>query len=363
MSTIDSMPQAAGAIGTFAGSGSSRSRRRVPRRFFAGTVALYFLLLGTFLLSASSLRHAIPNIYTVVPLLAALSFHVAGSLFLLIMGRGTVSRWAVLFCIMTTFMLTAALCLFLRADDLFAATNPSRVHVREAAAAMGRVVHAIFDHSGWIAQTIEFAGMAIFEEAVKLLPLFFLIAAGRVKNAQAAMLCGALAGLTFGTVEAISYGFLAYPPESKPITTYLTRFFIMSPLHGVWDAIAGGLVFYLSGRWRSNAMRSPGFGAYAAAFCCGVVAHVAHNALQAILGPVTQIVTVFALLAPLYVMAKHARHRAEVAAAAANVTGAGTVSDDAIQLTGDVQVLIVCLSAFFAAASIVFCWGVALRPS
>ena len=97
-----------------------------------------------------------------------------------------------------------------------------------------------------------------------------------------------------------------------PVTTYLTRFFIMSPLHGIWDSLAGGLVFFLSGRRAVAARQRPMIGAYIAAYACAVVFHVAHNSLQIILGPAMQIVTVFTLLAPLYVTAKVARRRAAI---------------------------------------------------
>ena len=67
-----------------------------------------------------------------------------------------------------------------------------------------------------------FAGMIALEEAIKLLPVFWFIRRGKIRTAHAAMLCGALSGLTFGTIEAISYGYLVYPELHSPVTTYLT---------------------------------------------------------------------------------------------------------------------------------------------
>src|SRR5437867_598981 len=92
----------------------ARRQARMPRRFFFGTLALYALVLGTFLLTLSPFQHSLPNIHTVVPTLAGISFYVAGNLFLLILGRGQVSRWVVLSVILTTFLLASALDLMLR---------------------------------------------------------------------------------------------------------------------------------------------------------------------------------------------------------------------------------------------------------
>ena len=44
------------------------------------------------------------------------------------------------------------------------------------------------------AQSARFAGMIALEEAIKLAPVFWLIRRGRIRNAHAAMLCGALLG-------------------------------------------------------------------------------------------------------------------------------------------------------------------------
>jgi RsiW-degrading membrane proteinase PrsW (M82 family) len=199
----------------------------------------------------------------------------------------------------------------------------------------------------WLGETFRFAAMCTLEEAIKLLPVFVLIATGRIRNAHGAMLCGALSGLTFGAVEAISFGYLVYPATTPitPVSTYLTRFFIMSPLHGIWDALAGGLVFFLSGRGRANRRRGPTIGSAAAAFSCAVVFHVTHNALQAIVGPVMQIVTVFMLLAPLYLLAKAARRRA-----------AAEGSPDGGQLVGDLHLYMFSLAVGYLAISLLFSW-------
>src|SRR5437870_4687297 len=109
--SVESMPQQPDAAALSAA--PRRRRRRMPRRFFVGAISLYAMVLGVFLLSRSSLQHALPNIHTIVPTLAAISFYVAANLFLLILGRGHVSRWIVLLAVMTTFVLTSALALTL----------------------------------------------------------------------------------------------------------------------------------------------------------------------------------------------------------------------------------------------------------
>jgi hypothetical protein len=76
-----------------------------------------------------------------------------------------------------------------------------------------------------------------------------------------------------------------------------------------------------------------------------VVFHVTHNALQAIIGPAMQIATVFALLAPLYLMAKRARKRA-----------AEEGSPDTGQLVGDLHLLTFSLAVGFLAISLAFSW-------
>jgi hypothetical protein len=65
-----------------------------------------------------------------------------------------------------------------------------------------------------------------------------------------------------------------------------------------------------------------------------------------------QIVTVFTLLAPLYVMAKLARQRA-----------AAEGSPDGGQLVGDLHILTVSFATFFLAVSVAFSWalGVGMR--
>lgn len=323
---------------------------RVPAHFFIATLMLYGLVFGTFLLNLTRLRHAEPNWRTLVPFTAGASFYVASTLFLLILGRGLVSRWTVLRCIATTLVLTTALCLVLRAgllvDQVPAGATGAAAALRQllvTADQWVRAMHAAAENS--LAYALEFAGMITFEEFVKLLPVFVLIAAGRIRNAHGAMLCGALSGLTFGVVEAISFGYLVYPADGSPVSTYFTRFFIMAPLHGMWDALAGGLVFFLSGRGRSNSRRGPTIGSAAAAFACAVVLHVTHNAFQARFGAFMQIVTVFMLLAPLYHMAKAARRRA-----------AAEGSPDGGQLVGDLHLLTFSLAVGFLAISILFSW-------
>src|SRR6185369_15801639 len=87
--------------------------------------------------------------------------------------------------------------------------------------------------------------MVIVEETIKLLPLMVLIATRKSRTAHGAMLCGSFCGLTFGMVEGISFGYLEYPAQQSPITTYLTRFLVMGPQHAVWDSLAGGIIFLI----------------------------------------------------------------------------------------------------------------------
>ena len=318
---------------------------RVPTHFFVATLMLYALVLGTFLLNLTRLRHAEPKWWTLVPSGAGVSFYVASTLFLLIMGRGQISRWTVLLCTASTLILTTLLCLILRAGLLIDQVPDNAL--RQLLISIDHAVKAVLSVDTWLGESIRFAAMCTLEEMIKLLPVFALIASGRIRNAHGAMLCGALSGLTFGAVEAISFGYLVYPAAipTTPVTTYLTRFFIMSPLHGMWDALAGGLVFFLSGSGRINKRRGPTIGSAAAAFACAVVFHVTHNALQAIVGPVMQIVTVFMLLAPLYLLAKAARRRA-----------AAEGSPDRGQLVGDLHLYTFSLAVGFLAISLLFSW-------
>jgi len=345
------LPDAGGVLSYTPSSPRPRSKR-VPTHFFVATLMLYALVLGTFLLNLTRLRHAEPNWRTLVPFGAGVSFYVASTLFLLIMGRGQISRWTVLLCTATTLVLTTLLCLTLRAGLLIDQVPESAVSLRQVLVNLDQIVKSLLSVESWIGETIRFAGMCTLEEFIKLLPVFVLIATGRIRNAHGAMLCGALSGLTFGAVEAISFGYLVYPAtaEITPVSTYLTRFFIMSPLHGIWDALAGGLVFFLSGRGRANTRRGPTIGSAAAAFSCAVVFHVTHNAFQARFGAFMQIVTVFMLLAPLYHMAKAARRRA-----------AAEGSPDGGQLVGDLHLFTFSLAVGFLAMSLLFSWVLGIQ--
>jgi RsiW-degrading membrane proteinase PrsW (M82 family) len=322
----------------------------MPTHFFVGTLLLYAVVLGTFLLSASPLQHSSPNWRTVVPIAAGVSFYVAANLFLLILGRGQVSRWTVLNVALATLIISATLSLALRSQLLYERVDPNEHSLRGAIDTVRGVIRSFRASDSMPAQSARFAGMIALEEAIKLLPVFFFIRRGRIRTAHAAMLGGALSGLTFGTIEAISYGYLVYPELHSPVTTYLTRFFIMSPLHGIWDSLAGGLVFFLSGRRGMSPKRKPMIGAALAAYACAVVFHVAHNSLQVLIGPAMQIVTVFTLLAPLYMMAKVARRRA-----------AAEGAPDGGQLVGDLHILTVSLATLFLAVSVAFSWALGIE--
>jgi RsiW-degrading membrane proteinase PrsW (M82 family) len=193
--------------------------------------------------------------------------------------------------------------------------------------------------------------MAFLEEAVKLFPVFVLIARRRIRTPHGAMLCGALSGLTFGVVEAVTYGYLLYPGSHQTVTTYLTRFLVMAPMHGVWDGLAAGLVFFLSGNWRGDAEQSPMFGAFASAYAAATMFHVVHNALQKNYGAETQIGTVFVLLAPLYLMSRSARRRSEAMGQPLK-----------LPFIGDLHLLMISMATWFLAVSLLFCWMMGLAP-
>src|SRR5687768_17038798 len=196
---------------------------RVPTHFFVATLLLYVLVLGTFLLNLTKLRHAEPNWRTLVPFGAGVSFYVASTLFLLILGRGQISRWTVLICITATLVLTASLCAVLRAGLLIDQVPSGAAALRQLLIDTDEAVKWTLSADGWLGETLRFAGMFTLEETIKLLPVFLLIATGRIRNAHGAMLCGALSGLTFGAVEAISFGYLVYPATNPitPVSTYL----------------------------------------------------------------------------------------------------------------------------------------------
>jgi heme/copper-type cytochrome/quinol oxidase subunit 3 len=323
-----------------------------------GTLLLYAVVLGIFLLHRSRLQQARPDYRRLVPSAAGASFYVSANLFLLILGRGRVSRWAVLTTVGVTLALSTVLSLGLRAEFVSERIGTTHGAIRRGLAEAVRVRRGLSARQDAIARAARFAGMTLLEEAVKLAAVFALIRRRRIRTAQGAMLCGALAGLTFGTVEGISYGYLIYPAGAEAVTAYLTRFFVMSPLHGIWDGLAGALVFFLSAppaaangeppsvEAASGAAERtrpwPGAGAFAAAYAVAVVLHVTHNALQQIVGPTMQIVTVFALLAPLYYAAKLARRQARDGADKAGL--------------GDLHLLTVSLAAAFFATSVTFSW-------
>ena len=110
-------------------------------------------------------------------------------------------------------------------------------------------------------------------------------------------------------------------------------------------ALAGGLVFFLSGRTRSTDKRRPGPGAYAAAFASCVVFHELHNALQVRFGAITQIFTVFAFLLPLYLMARITRKR---------LVADGNAEDT--QVFGDLHLFTISVATMFIGGSVVFSW-------
>src|SRR5439155_22969799 len=127
-----------------------RRRAHLPGHFFVGTIALYALVLGTFLLSRSTLVHAQPNIHRVVPTLAAISFYIAGNLFLLIIGRGHVSRWVVLTAMMTTFIATSIFAVTLRARLLADAIDPSRQQLLHLVGSVADFVRFVFSGESWV---------------------------------------------------------------------------------------------------------------------------------------------------------------------------------------------------------------------
>jgi hypothetical protein len=185
--------------------------------------------------------------------------------------------------------------------------------------------------------------MVIVEETIKLLPLFVLIALGRIRTAHAGMLCGALAGLTFGIVEGVTFGYLEYSSAQRPLTTYLTRFMVMAPQHAVWDALAGGIIFFVGDELPSNGSRRPTARACATGFAWAVIFHLCHNGLQAMLGPFTQVATVFGLMMPLYLLAKAARRRSAM-----------EEFDSSRQIFGDLHVLTISIGTLFLAGSAAF---------
>src|SRR5688500_11885650 len=150
---------------------SQLPRRRVPRRFFIGTLLLYSIVLGTYFLALTPLHQSTPNWQTVIPVLAFASFYVSAGLFLLILGRGHVSRWDVLKAIAATFVLTCLLCLALRADMLLETINPAHPRSRAMVAAVAEGVRWTFASDSVFADILERCMMIIIEEVVKLLPV------------------------------------------------------------------------------------------------------------------------------------------------------------------------------------------------
>jgi RsiW-degrading membrane proteinase PrsW (M82 family) len=201
-----------------------------------------------------------------------------------------------------TLLLTLALCALLRARAAAAlATAIVTPDATISTAFLDAAARVLTPH-GPLARAGEIVVMVLIEETIKLLPIFLLVRRRAIGRATDAMFAAAIAGLCFGTIEAINHSFFFYAPGGLPLTTYVIRALVMAPSHGIGAALACGVMFARAARRGRFPARTDAL----AGFAVAVALHIAHNGGQALLGPVMQIPSVFLPVALLYVLANRA---------------------------------------------------------
>src|SRR4051812_25751385 len=152
----------------------------------------------------------------------------------------------------------------------------------------------------WPALLGNTLGVAVFEEAAKLVPVLLLLRAGRLVGTRSAVMCAALAGLTFGLLESNWYAFSVYTEHPTPGYNYLIRFLILPAMHAIWPAVSIGLMLLAP----SGAKRTGWRGiAWNLGPMAGVFLHGLYNALGAI-SPAAQIVAFMVTLLVLFAVAR-----------------------------------------------------------
>jgi hypothetical protein len=269
-------------------------RRSHAQGVFWGTMGLFALFLGTYMTLVSQASHArpTPEGYRWLPLLFAVGFMVATQLFRLML-RCRMPSGALFFAAFPTLLCAAVLCVLLRAPQTSATVSGLLNSPLEA-----------FSHNRALGVFFRIVLMVLIEEGVKLTPVVLLVLAGAVRQPRVAMLCAAIAGMSFGMIEAINYSVFIYPATGSPLTSYLVRTMVMAPSHGVGTAIGCGFMFFAALARSGGRSATPRLVDALLGFLAGVVLHMAHNALQAAAGPVSQVLTIFLQLAVLYSLVK-----------------------------------------------------------
>ncbi|HVT91168.1 MAG TPA: PrsW family glutamic-type intramembrane protease, partial [Tepidisphaeraceae bacterium] len=157
----------------------------------------------------------------------------------------------------------------------------------------------------------NFVGFVIAEEVAKLVPVLVMIRMKWIRTTQAALCCGALAGMVFGLIESNCYGYIDFLGVGQPITEYLGRYVTMSTTHGLWDALGAGSAMWL-GRRKARQGGSAPFAACVAGFLLTVAIHLCHNTLQAAISPVIQLITILGILLPAYILIKNGWQHREI---------------------------------------------------
>ena len=287
----------------------------------AGIAALVGFFLWTYLLLASPLQRTLPAGGLFVPAVVGIGFLTVGRLFALIVGTRPAAVRVMRVSALATLALGVALCIVLRAKWLWRYGVEAPGDARTLPAALLNAAARILTQPQTAAQRwVELIGMVLTEEAIKLLPVFVLIRARLLRNASEAMLAAAVGGLCFGMVEAINHSFFLYARTASPATTYLVRAFVMAPSHGIGAAVACGVAFALAAT-RKRVGGRPSWGDLWFGFMIAAALHAAHNGLQTIGGPASQIVTVFVPVALWYALVRATRESRPMPMAGSSYSG------------------------------------------
>jgi hypothetical protein len=269
----------------------STSQNKVPLRFRIGMALIYLTLLMSFF-SLNTSAGSQPLEEEAAPWLTLGSVVLCSALF--VTAFGTARKGLIAFSVLVPLLLGGAVIYGELAFNHWLKPFIEPL-VRD------RTREALLEAAPYIALGLAFVVFVpLVEEAAKLVPLLLLCRWRRIPDMRSAMICGALAGMCFGVIEANVYAFIEYGPEKFEAGQWIIRYYGMCLTHGMWDALGGALMFCFLSRG------STGGGAIFKSWATVSIVHLAHNGLQAIIGPVTQIATMIGLLLPIYILARRA---------------------------------------------------------
>jgi hypothetical protein len=286
---------------TIIGTTPTPQEREIPPRFYLGMAALYALVILPYLTVYTSLGWVAISVLWINPIITFVCAAAVASLLLLAIGMGETSRKAMVRLLLVVFVLGVIVDVAEVAVAYVAEGGKIDWQIMQSVPRDYDSQHTVLDVVVAIGLTI---GTVVVEECSKLLPVLVLIAFGKIRSMQAGIAAAALAGLTFGLIESNLYGYINL--QGMQISEYLMRYFSMSVTHALWDALGAGVAF-LFVRNGQPTLRSC-FGG----FVLTCVLHLSHNALQAIITPTIQAVTICFLLLPVYILTKSARRKSKV---------------------------------------------------